>query len=100
MEAVAENLYTVQKIEAILQRLSPERLRVAADFLAYLDERESNDATEELLSIPNFKEDFQEALQSLLGENAKGLGPSFGAMLKPRCLSPSKSSDQLCSLSR
>ena len=63
MEAIAENLYTVQKIEAILQRLSPERLRVAADFLAYLDERESNDATEELLSIPNFKEDFQEALQ-------------------------------------
>jgi hypothetical protein len=69
MEAVAENLYTaqkietVQKIEAILERLSPERLRVAADFLAYLDERESNDATEELLSIPNFKEDFQEALQ-------------------------------------
>ena len=63
MEAVAENLYTVQKIETILQRLSPERLRVAADFLAYLDERESNDATEELLSIPNFKEDFQEALQ-------------------------------------
>ena len=45
MEAVAEDLYTVQKIEAILQRLSPERLRVAADFLAYLDERESNDAT-------------------------------------------------------
>ena len=66
MEAVAENLYTVQtvqKIEAILQRLSPERLRVAADFMAYLDERESNDATEELLNIPDFKEDFQEALQ-------------------------------------
>jgi PHD/YefM family antitoxin component YafN of YafNO toxin-antitoxin module len=68
MEAVAENLYTVQtvqKIEAILQRLSPERLRVAADFLAYLDERESNDATEELLSIPNFLEDYQEAMQDI-----------------------------------
>jgi hypothetical protein len=65
MEAVAEDLYTVQKIEAILKRLSPERLRVAADFLAYLDERESNNATEELLSIPNFKEDFQEALQDI-----------------------------------
>lgn len=63
METVAEDLYTVQKIEAILQRLSPERLRVAAGLMAYLDERESNDATEELLSIPNFKEDFQEALQ-------------------------------------
>jgi len=33
-------------------------------FLVYLDERERNDATEELLSIPNFKEDFQEALQA------------------------------------
>jgi hypothetical protein len=65
MEAVAENLYTVQKIEAILQRLSPERLQVAGDFLAYLDERESNDATEELLNIPNFMEDYQEAMQDI-----------------------------------
>ena len=65
MEAVAEDLYTVQKIEAILKRLSPERLRVAADFLAYLDERESNGATEDLLSIPNFENDFQEALQEV-----------------------------------
>jgi len=37
--------------------LSPERLRVAADFLAYLDERESNDATEELLSIPQYQQE-------------------------------------------
>ena len=57
MEAIAEDLYTVQKIEAILKRLSPERLRVAADFLAYLDERESNDATEELLSIPQYQQE-------------------------------------------
>ena len=65
MVAIAENLYTVQKIEVILQRLSPESLRVAADFMAYLDERESNDATEELLSIPNFLEDYQEAMQDI-----------------------------------
>ena len=65
MEAVAEDIYTVQKIEAILKRLSHERLRVAANFLAYLDERESNDATEELLSIPNFMEDYQEAMQDM-----------------------------------
>ena len=63
MEAVTENIYSVQQIEKILWRLAPERLRVAADFLAYLEERESNEATEELLSIPNFKEDFQEAVQ-------------------------------------
>jgi hypothetical protein len=63
MEAVTENIYSLQHIENILRSLSPERLRVAADFLAYLEERESNEATEELLSIPNFKEDFQEAVQ-------------------------------------
>jgi len=65
MEAVTENIYSVQHIENILRRLSPERLRVAADFLAYLEERESNEATEELLSIPNFREDYKEAQQEI-----------------------------------
>lgn len=37
-----------------LTRLSPERLQVAADFLAYLEEREHNDATLELVRIPGF----------------------------------------------
>ncbi|WP_168130358.1 hypothetical protein [Synechococcus sp. PCC 7502] len=36
---------------------------MSANFGAYLDDREGNDSTEELLSIPNFKEDFQKALQ-------------------------------------
>lgn len=44
-----------------LERLSEDRLRVAADFLAYLEERESNEATEELLQIPGFLEDFRRA---------------------------------------
>jgi len=65
MEAVTENIYSLQHIENILRRLSPERLRVAADFLAYLEERESNEATEELLSIPNFREDYKEAQQEI-----------------------------------
>ncbi len=65
MEAVTENIYSLQHIENILRRLSPERLRVAADFLAYLEERESNEATEELLSIPNFREDYEEAMQEI-----------------------------------
>jgi len=65
MEALTENPPTVQQIENILRRLSPERLRVAADFLAYLEERESNEATEELLSIPNFREDYEEAMQEI-----------------------------------
>ena len=42
-----------QVIERV-KRLSPERLRVADDFLAYLEEREADEATEELLRIPGF----------------------------------------------
>ncbi len=34
-----------------LRNLSPERLRVANDFLAYLQEREESEATQELLNI-------------------------------------------------
>lgn len=44
-----------------LERLSEDRLRVAADFLAYLEERESSEATEELLQIPGFLDDFRRA---------------------------------------
>jgi hypothetical protein len=39
-----------------LHRLSVQRLRVANDFLAYLEEREESQATAELLSIPGFEE--------------------------------------------
>lgn len=47
-----------------LRSLSPERLRVAAnDFLAYLQEREENEATAELLSIPGFEAAFQRAVE-------------------------------------
>ena len=45
-----------------LRNLTPERLRVANDFLAYLQEREENEATEELLAIPGFKEALQRAI--------------------------------------
>jgi hypothetical protein len=49
--------------ERRLRSLSPERLRVANDFLAYLEEREENEATAELLSIPGFEAAFQRAVQ-------------------------------------
>ena len=45
-----------------LRNLTPERLRVANDFLAYLQEREENEATEELLAIPGFEEALQRAV--------------------------------------
>jgi hypothetical protein len=44
-----------------IRTLSPRRLQVAVDFLAYLAERESNEATEELLRIPGLVEALNEA---------------------------------------
>ena len=44
-----------------LEQLSPERLAVVLDFLAYLVEREDNDATAELLSIPGFTVELEAA---------------------------------------
>jgi hypothetical protein len=54
---------TLTEAERRLRSLSPERLRVANDFLAYLQEREENEATAELLSIPGFEAAFQHAVQ-------------------------------------
>ncbi len=44
-----------------LEGMSPERLHVAADFLAYLEEREADEATAELLAFPGFQEALEEA---------------------------------------
>jgi hypothetical protein len=52
-----------QAAERRLRRLSPERLRVAADFLAYLEEREADEATQELLNLPSFTEHLERAAQ-------------------------------------
>ena len=45
-----------------LRNLSPERLRVANNFLAYLQELEESEATRELLGIPGFEEAFNYAV--------------------------------------
>ncbi len=55
----------LEEIERCLKRLSPERLRVVNDFLAYLEEREASEATQELLQIPGFKEALQEAVRQV-----------------------------------
>lgn len=44
-----------------LARLSPRRLQVAEDFLAYLEEKEASEATEELLSLPGFLTELEAA---------------------------------------
>jgi len=46
-----------------LCNLSPERLRVANDFLAYLQEREESEATAELLAIPGFEQALRHAIE-------------------------------------
>lgn len=58
------NISTIlTEAERRLRSLSPERLRVANDFLAYLQEREESEATAELLSIPGFEAAFQRAVE-------------------------------------
>ena len=54
-----------RQVKQYVDQLSPERLRVAADFLAYLAERESDEATKELLEIPGFVGAFEKAKQSV-----------------------------------
>jgi hypothetical protein len=56
-----------------LRSLSLERLRVANGFLAYPQEREENEATEELLSIPGFDEAFRRAVKQAEGGNVVSL---------------------------
>lgn len=58
--------------ERRLRRLSLDRLRVAEDFLAYLEEKEADSATRELLSLVGFEDRYHEALrQSEGGETVR-----------------------------
>jgi hypothetical protein len=50
-----------QRLHDRIDGLSDERLTVADDFLAYLAERESQEATAELLKIPGFLKAFRAA---------------------------------------
>lgn len=59
----------LQAAEQRLRHLSIDRLRVALDFLAYLEQKEENEATEELLNIPGLTTEFHGAMQeAALGE--------------------------------
>jgi len=60
--AISKNAI-LSEAERRLRSLSPERLRVANDFLAYLQDREENQATAELLSIAGFEAAFQGAVE-------------------------------------
>lgn len=54
-----------QNLKQSIDSLSPERLLVVANFLAYLSERESTEATNELLKIPGFVEAFNKAQKDI-----------------------------------
>ncbi|WP_310488362.1 hypothetical protein [Chamaesiphon sp. VAR_69_metabat_338] len=49
-----------QQLNRSLQQLSPERLKVVADFAAYLANTESEAATQDLLAIPGLLERIQQ----------------------------------------
>ena len=53
----------LERAEGLLRQLSPDRLRVANDFLSYLEEREENEATQELLELSGFEELLQRAVK-------------------------------------
>lgn len=54
-----------EQVKNFIDQLSEEKLLVAADFLAYLTEKENQDATEELLAIEGFHEAFTNAKQNV-----------------------------------
>jgi len=54
-----------QQIQEYVNKLSPDKLLVAADFLAYLAKRGDNQATEELLKIEGFKEALAQAKKNV-----------------------------------
>jgi hypothetical protein len=54
-----------QTIENYLNQLSPQHLNLVAKLLAYLTDKESQVATQELLDIPGFWETFERSQQQL-----------------------------------
>lgn len=49
-----------RQLNDLLKQLSPERLKVLADFAAYLANAESEAATQELIAIPGLLERFKQ----------------------------------------
>ena len=54
-----------QQINQYLDQLSSDRLHLAADFLAYLADKESEEATQELQETPGFVETFQSGKEDI-----------------------------------
>jgi hypothetical protein len=54
-----------EKLIEQIEQLSPPKLRIIADFLAYLSDKESEEATEELLEIPGIDAAMQRAKEDI-----------------------------------
>jgi PHD/YefM family antitoxin component YafN of YafNO toxin-antitoxin module len=54
-----------QRAKRRLDGLNADHLRAADDFLAYLEDRESQDATAELLRIPGFADALRKAEEEI-----------------------------------
>ncbi len=57
--ALSQAIEIQEQINQYLKQLSLERLQVIADFAAYLADKESEEATQELEEIPGFVESFE-----------------------------------------
>jgi len=56
-----------KKAKLELEELDEPRLRSVLDFISYLRDRESHEATEELLRIPGFMDSFKRGLKDVAG---------------------------------
>lgn len=63
--ALARSIELQEHIDQYLKQLSLERLQVVADFVAYLADKESEEATQELKKIPGFVESFEKGKQDI-----------------------------------
>ncbi|MGL5032304.1 MAG: hypothetical protein ACRC6M_00710 [Microcystaceae cyanobacterium] len=55
----------LNQAQVYLDQLSEDKLKVAVDFLGYLQQKEEWEATEELLNIPGFEQELLEAEEEL-----------------------------------
>jgi uncharacterized protein YfeS len=63
--ALTQAMEIQDKINQHLKQLSLERLQVVADFVAYLADKESEEATQELEKIPGFVESFEKGKKDI-----------------------------------
>jgi hypothetical protein len=60
-----------QEIKYNLKRISPGNLKIVAEFLAYLADKESELATQKLLDIPDFIASFERGKQDVVEGRVK-----------------------------